>query len=213
MGSRRGSQDDPNCEYTNNGLTQQVLGVDISAVMVDTAKASSSSDKVRFLVGDCSKAVQFPGGPYDLAFGAWLLNYASSHAEMVNMFRNAAANLREGGFFVGVTPHPTDDPEKHIEAALKARPEQYGGITVQATGKVEDGIAAKVTAMVEPQKIEFDAFYLKKSVYESAAREGGFHGPLTWNMVKLPEEQKSRGHEWDTYMTVPHFCVLVIVKI
>ena len=64
-----------------------VLGVDISTTMVNAARVSSTSNKLSFKVADCSRPIQYEGGPFDLVFGAWLLNYAPSGKDMANMFR------------------------------------------------------------------------------------------------------------------------------
>lgn len=59
----------------------RVLGVDISSGMLAEAKALcdsyGDSDKVEFVEADCSKPTLYKGGPFDLVFGGWLLNYAS----------------------------------------------------------------------------------------------------------------------------------------
>ena len=193
-----------------------VLGVDISTTMVNAARVSSTSNKLNFEVADCSKPLQYEGGPFDLVLGAWLLNYAPSGKDMANMFCNAALNLRQGGHFIGVTVHPTNHPKPPAEAALAARPPQFGVITVTLTGEVEDGFATHVDTIIEP-KVEFDAYFLRKEVHEKAAREGGFEGALTWRSVTVPDgygdSLGGNGDEkWDTYFTVPHFGILVACK-
>ena len=193
-----------------------VLGVDISTTMVNAARVSSTSNKLSFEVADCSRPIQYEGGPFDLVFGAWLLNYAPSGKDMANMFRNAALNLREGGRFISVTIPPTNDPKAHVEAALAARPSQYGGVTVTVTGEVEDGVATHIDTNQEP-KVELDTYHLRKEVHEKAAREGGFEGALTWRSVTIPDGYGdslggNRDGEWDTYFTVPHFGVFVACK-
>lgn len=84
-----------------------------------TREASSSwpasiRDRVALRVGDCTKPLidLESEGPFDLVFGAWLLNYASTAAEQLGMWRNIYANLRPGGLFIGVTPNVHMDPEK-----------------------------------------------------------------------------------------------------
>ena len=193
------------------------VGVDISTTMIEAARFSCFSENVRFEVGDCSKPQQYNGGPFDLVFGAWLLNYAPSGKDMANMFRNAAINLKDGGHFIAVTAPPTNDPKAHTEAALAARPEQYGGITVTVRGDVEDGVATHVDAITKSAKVEFDTFDLRKDVHESAAREGGFKGNLTWRRVTIPEGYGDglgdEGDEaWRSYFAVPHFGILVACK-
>lgn len=199
--------------YSNAFLEWRALkavGVDISSAMVDAAMASSVLDRLSFEVADCSIPKKYEGGPFDLVFGAWLLNYAPSGTEMASMFRNADVNLKGGGHFVGITPHPTQDPRGHVEKALAVKPLRYGGVSVTITGDVEGGVATHLETMTDP-KVEFDAYHLQKSVYEIAARAGGLQGALTWRPV-VRDTVAEADTSWDTYFTVPHFAVMVVAK-
>ena len=94
----------------------QVLGLDISKAMIEAANAAAaaedaavvedtaeandatwSADKLRSQVADCSTPVRREEGPFDVVFGACLLNHASNGKEMAGMFRNASTNLKNGG--------------------------------------------------------------------------------------------------------------------
>ena len=111
--------------YSNALLSwgaSHVLGVDISSGMIEVAQTSTSSKSVHYEIGDCSAPEMFDRGGYDLVVGVWLLNYAGTRAEMVNMYRTIAMNLKDGGTFIGVTPHPTENPKDHIGKAVAARP-------------------------------------------------------------------------------------------
>lgn len=142
---------------------KQVVGIDISKAMVDAANAASTnSDRLGFYIEDCSVPVQHKDGPFDIVFGAWLLNYASDGEEMANMFRNASLNLRSGGHFIGITPPPTNDPRGHCERALAARPARYGNVIVTITKDVNEGVATHLDATMTTGKVEFDAYHLTK---------------------------------------------------
>ena len=201
-----------------------VVGIDISSGMIDAARNASPAPPDRcdpqgltYHVGDCSHPQLHEGGPFDVVFGAWLLNYAASGAEMRDMFRNAAVNLKPQGHFIGVTPPPTDDPRGHTERALAARPAQYGEVVVTIVGDVEGGVATHLNARMKTGTIDFDAYHLRKSVYEEAAREGGLKGALRWREVDSPDIrgdvlERLRSPAWEKYVKVPHFSVLVVAK-
>lgn len=197
---------------------KQVLGVDISKGMVDAANAASANlHGLKFHVADGSVPVQYEDGPFDVVFGAWLLNYASNGKEMADMFRNASLNLRESGHFIGVAPPPTNDPRRHCERALAARPEQYADVVVAIIKDVEEGVATHLNATVESGKVEFDAYHLSKNVYERSAREGGFEGALIWRPVDSQDIHSDvlevlRTCSWGEYLTVPHFGMLVVAR-
>ncbi|KAK4690574.1 hypothetical protein P7C71_g6242, partial [Lecanoromycetidae sp. Uapishka_2] len=148
-----------------------VLGIDISPAMIAEARRLAPTPlpgHVDFLLADCSKPTTYPGGPFDLVFGAWLLNYASDRAGLVDMFRNISLNLKPGGRFVSITVPPTNDPEGSVNAEFKARPppEGSGGLWYYKTGDVEDGIAFHVHGETEVGDVDFDCWHLRRDVYE-----------------------------------------------
>ncbi|KAL8737011.1 MAG: hypothetical protein Q9181_002098 [Wetmoreana brouardii] len=187
-----------------------VVGIDISSEMIEVAKATSTSDKLTFHIGDCSKPVRFEEGPFDLVLGVWLLNYAGNAEEMLDMCRNIAMNLKENGRFLGVTPHPTNDPKRHIERAAAARPVQYGNVTVTVRDEAGDGVATHLVAVTGQGNIEFDAYHLKRDIYEKSAKEGGLNGALVWEPVQLPAEYTAES--WNSYLALPHFGILHVSK-
>lgn len=97
-----------------NSGTGNTGPVSISRARPDPEHSNStvSSNRLTFQVGDCTQPLELPLTPaqhFDIVLGAWLLNYASSAAEMTEMFANVTAHLRPGGRFVGITPHPAKD--------------------------------------------------------------------------------------------------------
>lgn len=208
-----------------------VTGVDISQAMMEEARrrgsavtgspAGAISGTVDFILGDCMKPAAYTGGPFDLVFGAWLLNYAPDRARLVDMFRNIALNLKDGGHFVGVTIPPTQDPKASVNAELKARPlpDGSGGLIYQVITDVEDGIYFHVHGDTEVGDVDFDNYHLRQSVYEAAAREAGMSGELTWGVTSVPERYLrgdgpggSSIKELETYQTVPNYGLLVVAK-
>ena len=201
----------------------KVVGVDISSAMIEEARAASSHDpsnsaRIDFKLADCSKPVPYEGGPFDLVFGAWLLNYARSGKDMVDMFRNVALNLKDGGHFVAVTPPPTQDPTAFVEAERKARPSGSGGLLCSVTGVVEGGITFHAHADTRHGDVDFDCYHLRKEVYETSAREGGLRGEVAWSVTTVPDEfMKDRkggasAEELESYKVTPNYGLHVIVK-
>ncbi|KAL8995423.1 MAG: hypothetical protein Q9169_004835 [Polycauliona sp. 2 TL-2023] len=165
----------------------RVVGVDISPGMISNAKARSTSDKLTFLVGDCSQPMSVPGGPFDMVFASWLFGYAPDSASLTRMFHNISTNLKEGGIFAGVVQYPTEDPRSRLELMRNSRPKVYDYVTVEYAGDVEDGISSHLTA-TRPRKLDFKTFWLKESVYKKAARDGGLTGEFDWTYPILPED-------------------------
>ena len=204
----------------------KVTGVDISSAMIDEARAGSfqtpsKNAAINFILADCSRPLSYEGGPFDIVFGAWLLNYAPTGKDMVEMFRNVALNLKDGGHFVAVMPPPTQDPAAFVEAEAKARPSQSGGsggLFCTVTGVVEDGIRMHVHADTRHGAVDFDCYHLRKDVYETSAREGGLRGELVWSVTHVPDnflEHREGGasiEELNSYNVTPHFGVLVVAN-
>ena len=204
----------------------RVVGVDLSPVMIDEARAASSqapanSATIDFRVADCSEPAAYEGGAFDVVFGAWLLNYAPGGEDLVDMFRNVALNLKDGGHFVAVTPPPTHDPAAFIEAERQARPIESGGsggLICSITRKVEDGFYFHVHAETRHGNVDFDCYHLRKDIYEASARAGGLRGELAWSVTAVPDEflrHRNGGAspgELESYKVTPHFGILVVAK-
>lgn len=184
----------------------QVTGIDISQSMIEGAVREASTswpigirDRVIFRVGDCTKPLLEleSEGPFDLVFGAWLLNYAATAAEQLGMWRNIHANLRPGGRFIGVTPNVRMDPmEQPID-------DRYGYAVVPVE-KVEDGWKCRLTAYTQPDNVEFEMYHLSKEVYEKNAVEAGLV-ELMWNGHVIPEDGREEGGYWDAFEKRPSF--------
>lgn len=206
---------------------EQVVGVDISPAMIEAAKSASPSptypqDKLKYLTGDCALPEVFEGGEFELVIGIWLLNYAATKEEMVDMYRTISKNLKTGGTFVGVTPPPRENPKAHSEQILRTRPVQLGNSSAVRLRDVDNGIYHRVINVFEEGNIQFDNYYLKMSVYEEAAREAGLMGKLDWKATDVPGEEVVNAWDnwgfgfgkeyWESQRTVPHFALLVVEK-
>lgn len=198
---------------------RSVLGVDISSVMIDEARRVGK--EVSFIQADCAIPKAYAGGPFDVVFGAWLLNYAPDRAGLVNMFRNIAMNLKEGGRFVSITVPPSSTPIDSLNAEVNARPMPAGSgyLIYNHIRDVEDGIYFRVHGETPVGDLNFECYHLKKELYEEAAREAGLAGKLEWGVTEVPERYlKGEGlggaslAELETYTTVPNYGVLVIMK-
>lgn len=207
-----------------------VTGVDISQAMIEAARQQGKTRSldldgtkgtVDFILADCMKPTAYAGGPFDLVFGAWLLNYAPDRATLVDVFRNIALNLKDGGHFVGVTIVPAKDPLASIEHESKARPAPGGssGLVYRFLKDVEEGIYFNCRADTPIGEVSFDNYYLREDVYRDAAREAGLKGELSWGVSWVPErwlEGEGPGlgskEEIESYKTVPNYGLFVVGK-
>lgn len=196
-----------------------VLGVDISSSMLNQARTFGKD--VSFIQADCSVPKAYDGGPFDVVFGAWLLNYAPYREGLVNMFRNVTLNLKDGGHFVSVTVPPSSNPIDSIKAEMKARPLPAGSgyLAYEPIKDVENGVHFRVYGETPVGDLSFECYHLKKKIYEEAAREAGLKGKLEWGLTKVPERYlKGDGPggaslaELESYEKITNYGVLVIEK-
>ena len=200
-----------------------IIGVDISQGMINIAQAAASkrpdAAKCNFMVADCKEPFDAGHGQFDLIFAAWLLNYNADQAEATAMFENISAHLKPGGRFVTVMPHAEEDPMVCINRINLDFAEEYG-YHVEYRGPHEPGYYVQLKFDVNPP-VEFGNYYLPKSLYENAAREGGMRGKLTWEEITLPEDHDEvnsymvepvpRGY-FDTFLEYPDFRIMTIEK-
>ena len=207
---------------------RSVTAVDISPIMIEEAKRRRPADlhdekenPIDFIVADCSKPTAYPDGPFDIVFGAWLLNYAPDKKRLVEMFENIAMNLKPGGHFVAVTVPPTNDPKESVDAELKARPPPIGSgaLYYEVLNDVQDGIFFRVHGITDVGNFSFDCYHLTEDLHKEAAREAGLKGEWRWGVTSVPERYlKGEGpggatlDELNTYITVPNYGLLVIGK-
>lgn len=194
--------------------------------MVDEARAAGKprkdSTSIDFRIADCSKPIPHEGGPFDIVFGAWLLNYAPSGKDMTDMFRNISLNLKDGGRFVGVCPVPRLDPATFIqeECNLRPLPTASGGLYCTIRDTVEEGVAVHAYGSMESGELNFDCYHLRKDVYETAAEDGGMKGKIEWSVTKVPDDYWESGktpggadkEELESYDVLPHYGMLVVSK-
>lgn len=212
-----------------NWGAQSVVGVDISSAMLEEARARNidADGRITYIEADCSTPTIYPEGPFDIAFGAWLLNYAPTHEVMVEYYRNITANLKGGGHFVAVTPPPTNEPVAHYERECRVRPlpTASGGLFTTVTGHVTDGVMIHLHSDTPAGDLDFDCYHLHKDVWEAAARDAGFTKSIVWRMTNVPSDFMDNPAKYDetadggagkdelaTYAQVPHFGLLILQK-
>lgn len=200
-----------------------LTSMDISAVMLESAMARLSSEvssgKVHFEKGDgavpTSFAPDMSPGYFDMAFGAWFLNYASDKATLVSMFKNIALNLKSDGFFVGIVPHPTEDFGERVKSHRNP-PLNRLLPRNQYTEELISGDGWTSRVFLSDNGVDFVTWHLKKSIYEEAAKLGGMKGIFEWRREILPEVARERfgltNEEWQIRLANPHLGIVLIWK-
>lgn len=201
-----------------------VTGVDISPAMLSVANRRHadliSSNQARFIVGDGtiprSYAPDGNQGYFDMAFGGWFLNYATTSEDLAAMFATIAVNLKPGGIFIGMVPHPTNDLEERANAYSKPPLSKMSPRNVY-TEPLDSGRGIGLHVFVTDDGVDFMTAHMRKNVYEEAARLGGMKGKLEWRReILLGDEWKSAydfsDAEWSIREQYPHLGMLVVAR-
>ncbi|KAH8899828.1 S-adenosyl-L-methionine-dependent methyltransferase [Thozetella sp. PMI_491] len=202
-----------------------VLGIDMSSGMIEAAKKSLPDDlevsrSLEFRVGNVITLGKLSDQePFDIVLGVWLLNYSTTAAEMTQMFETISANLKPGGLFVGVAPHPAEDLDTFVQGFTEAENAAPGkwGVSVRYVEKmagVEGWEADIIGSPGTPEEVKFRSYHLHRAIYEQAAKAGGMTGKLQWPPLRIPDRAiEQTGEEfWTTYRKYPTQAVLFVEK-
>ncbi|KAM3434193.1 hypothetical protein MY4824_005532 [Beauveria thailandica] len=173
-----------------------LTSMDISQAMLDINAAHNaaaiSAGRLRVLSADGSQPQSYAPddddgtGPYfDSAVGAWILNYADSRAALRRMFDNVALNVKPGGFFVGVVPHPAEDLVARGRAC-REQPLRDVYPFLEYTRPLDDGSGWWFRVHLD-EGLSFECAHHRKSVYDEVAEEAGFTD-IEWFPANLPRQ-------------------------
>ncbi|KAF3396142.1 hypothetical protein F1880_007267 [Penicillium rolfsii] len=175
-----------------------VTGMDISSSMLSAASVrlstQISSGRARLVLADGKEPQSYAPDDssnfFDLAFGAWFLNYAQNKAELTTMFSNIALSLKPGGVF-------------------ESKPAEYAK-------ELDSGEGWDLQVFLNDNRVNFSTWHLKKKVYEQAAREGGMKGKLEWRREVFPGNDWKRTYgltgedEWKVREEHPYLGIMVV---
>jgi toxoflavin synthase len=168
-----------------------VIGVDISAKMIDLAREESRKygDPLEFHVRDVANMEPF--GQFDLVNAAWLFNYADSLDSMRRMFKTARANLKPGGKLVAYTV----DPDFSL---AKGNFRRYG-VNVLSETAWERGFRHEAEFVTDPPS-PFTFYRWSRADYESAIADAGF-SRFHWQKPLLEHADIATHPDgfWDTF--------------
>src|SRR5499427_5598553 len=151
--------------YYTRALRRQgaarVVGVDLSHAMIGLAEAEEARRPlgVEYRVGDV-RTLEVPG-EFDLAFAAYLLNYAHSAEKLAQMCRAVARALRPGGRFVTANSSPAEP----IVAFPAAR--AYG-FSRRVEGELVDGAPVVLKFFLPEGSFEVTSSYLSVGTMEES---------------------------------------------
>jgi SAM-dependent methyltransferase len=159
---------------------------------------------IEYRVGDI-RTVEVPG-EFDLAFAAYLLNYAHTAEELTQMCRAVARALRPGGRFVTVN----GNPEEPTVAFPVAR--EYG-FSRRVEGDLVEGAPIVLEFFLAEGSFEVTNYYLSVRTMEKAFRAAGLRD-VRWHAPEVsPEGLREFGPGyWADFLAHPPVAFIACVK-
>ena len=195
--------------YYTRALRQQgaarVVGVDLSRGMIGLAEAEEARRPlgVEYCVGDV-RALDVTE-EFDLAFAAYLLNYAHTAEELTQMCRAVARALRPGGRFVTANNNPTDP-----SADIAARQAYFSR---RVEGKWVEGAPIVIEFFLPEGSFEVRNYHLSVATMEAAFRAAGLR-EVRWHAPEVSPEglrEFGRGY-WADFLAHPLVAFIECVK-
>lgn len=166
----------------------RVVGVDVSARMIDLARQEEVAHPlgIEYLVHDAQTLDL--GEQFDLVTADYLLNYARTAEELLQMCRVIAQALKPGGRFVGANNNPGQPLETYSASA------KYGFVK-ELRGPLQEGTPVVAHLLTGKHPLELVGYYLSAATHEWAFREVGLE--LHWRPLQLaPEGAREFGRDY-----------------
>lgn len=163
---------------------KKLVGVDISSQMVNLASQEEKGNPsdIEYRVGDARK-LDLPE-KFDIITAVYLLNYASTRDELVQMAKNIYDHLDENGVLAAITASPRIRPRSDYRRGWRvASPD---GKDVFSDGDKVQLISDPETG--EPVTINF--YYWSGNTYAECLKEAGFKEVEWKHKLKISEEGK-----------------------
>ncbi|MBM3650017.1 MAG: class I SAM-dependent methyltransferase [Alphaproteobacteria bacterium] len=144
-----------------------VLGIDLSAAMVERARASEREQPlgIAYRVGDAADLGTV--GAFDLVLASYLFNYAQDARQLLAFARTVAANLKPGGRLVGINDNPRTALGRFGSYAAY-------GFSREVERPQRDGARIRYTfPLPDGSSFGFDNFWLAPATYQSVFAEAG----------------------------------------
>jgi len=183
--------------YLKQAGASRVVGVDLSSAMVELARQEELRNplSVEYHVGDVKTLCL--GERFDVVAAAYLLNYASSREELLNMCRSIAGALKPGGRFVTVNNNP-GQPLASFGDGTKY------GFRKSGPGELREGAPISWTFFLDEGPLDIVNYYLSVETHEWALRTAGL-GDIRWHAPKVsPAGVSACGQEfWASFLNQP----------
>jgi len=183
----------------------EVVGIDISERMIELAREQETRQPlgIEYRVEDARGVAEH--ADFDLVVGAWLLVYAQTRAELVQMCRGLASRLRSGGRLVTVVGNPA-------VYGLDPLPDyRKYGFQLSISGRAVEGAPTKYILLLDDSTLEIENYYMPIAAYKSAFAQTGFAN-FAVHMPEVSPRPDDDPAYWDDCLKYPSLILLECVK-
>lgn len=183
----------------------RVVGVDISAAMIELARQAEARAPlgIEYVVEDVKNLAL--GETFDVVFAAYLLNYAQTENELLQMCQAIARHLRPAGRFVTVNNNP--EYTGHSDSMRKYGFERH-------TNERREGAPVAWQFFLDDDNIfEITNYYLSNAAHERALQAAGMR-KIAWHPPEVsPLGVAEFGAEhWQVFLEHPPIIFLECEK-
>jgi ubiquinone/menaquinone biosynthesis C-methylase UbiE len=184
----------------------RVVGVDISQGMVDLARHQEERDRlgIDYVVQDVKQLEM--DETFDVIVAAYLLNYARTYDELLEMCSAITRHLKPGGRFVTVN----NNPSHRIEHFMATR--KYGFIK-RAHGPLNNGTPVDYLFFLDHEPLTMTTYHLSIDAYGIALKAAGFRR-VTWHNPELSTDilDDTARRYWADFLEQPPIVLIECVR-
>ncbi len=185
----------------------RVVGVDISAQMIALARQREDAEPmgIEYRVADAATLGKI--GSFDRVSAAYLLHYAESREQLLQMMQTVYANLEPGQQLVASITNPLQPPQPVVDQR------KYGFSYRLLDETLHEGARLRGTLYLGAKTVEFDFYWWPWEVYEEAGRTVGFCSCRIEPFLIPAESEHKRGEGfWDEYTAAPSAMHIICQK-
>lgn len=176
----------------------RVVGVDISTQMIALAQQREEAEPMGIEYRIADAATLGGIGPFDRVAAAYLLHYAESREQLLQIARTVYDSLKPGQPFVASIANPLQPPQPVVDHRKYAWSYRLLDETLQ------EGANLRGTLYLGANIVEFDFYWWSWATYEEAFRTAGFSACTIEPFLIPPDAENERGEGfWDEYLAAP----------
>lgn len=174
---------------------ERILGVDISAEMIRLAREEEAQHPLgcEYLLHDVLTLDLHE--QFDLVTGMYLLNYARTKDELLQMCRVVYSSLKDNGLFIGFNDNPNNQLKNYGSYA------KYGFVKESTEKRAEGDLVRYVIRNSDDVVFSIDNFYFSPQTYQECFMAAGFTH-FQWEGPYLDSEMLGNPY-WDKFLADP----------